>query len=106
MALSARDWRILKAIEENLAAEDRSWVARFDRLADPRRRPIRRRWKVAVAVLFWVGLVCADAATHQGVLLWIAGGAGVAGLTLIVWRHRSEKPAVAHQTSSRRHLAS
>jgi len=90
-----------------VGGQETGGLARFDRLADPRRRsPLRRRWKVAVALLLWVGLVCADAATHQGILPWIAGGAGVAGVALFAWRRRAEKPATSHEDPSRKSLNS
>jgi Protein of unknown function (DUF3040) len=107
MALSARDWRVLKAIEEDLATQDSVWVARFERLAGGRRpHLLRRRWKAAVALLCWVGLVCADATARQGILLWIAIAAGVAGVVLFVWRRHADKPAATGQNAPRKYLNS
>lgn len=107
MTLSGRDWRILKAVEEEFAEQDRALVARFARLGDARRPGlVRRRWKIVVALLCWVGLVCADAAAHQVTLLWIALSAGAVGTSLLVWRRRADKPAPARQGASSRYLNS
>lgn len=105
MALSGRDLRILQAIEEDFAVHDGALVARFARLGGARRPGLlRRRWKVAVVLLCWVALVSADAAAHQGTLLWIALASGFVGTSLLVWRRRVEKPAVAHQDPTRKYL--
>lgn len=105
MALSARDWRVLKSIEEDLTAQDGAWVERFGRLADGREpNLLRRRWKAIVALLCWIGLVCADATAQQGILLWIAIVAGVTGITLFLWKRHADKPAQSRQNAPSKYL--
>ncbi|HEX4789813.1 MAG TPA: DUF3040 domain-containing protein [Actinospica sp.] len=64
MALSARDRRIITAIEQELEQHDPRWKRRFtrrhrrfERMERRRLHPVRRRALVAAAVAAWIALL-------------------------------------------------
>lgn len=89
MALSARDRRIITAIEHELAERDPPWTRRFtrrcrgfERLERRRLHPGRRRALLACVAVAWVVLLCV-AAHGPAVCLWAALGASLLVLTLV-----------------------
>lgn len=106
MALSARDKRIIAAIEQQVTLHDPRWALRYERRvrrlgrhepARPSHRN-RRRWSVIVALSLWVALVCADASHGPGLWLWIALAASAVALILtlihVCVRRRRESPDI------------
>jgi hypothetical protein len=106
MALSARDRRIITAIEHELAERDPPWTRRFtrrcrgfERLERRRLHPGRRCALGTCLVITWVVLLCV-AAHGPAACLWAALGASLLVLTLVGgramdrrrrygrWRHR------------------
>lgn len=99
MALSARDRRIITAIEHELAERDPPWTRRFTRrcrgFARLERRSLhrgRRRVLGACLAVAWVVLLCV-AAHGPAACLWAALGASAlvlasAGGRIVVGRRR------------------
>jgi Protein of unknown function (DUF3040) len=107
MALSARDRHILESIENELLEQDRAWVARFARLGGTRPPSLLKgRWKLFVAIVCWVGLVAADAATDPATLLWVALSTCTLGGILMIWMHRASKRQAPQPDTRRRYLQS
>jgi hypothetical protein len=77
MALSARDRRIITAIEQELEQHDPQWKRRFtrrhrrfERMERRRLHPARRRALVAAAVAVWTALLLVFVADVRDSGLW------------------------------------
>lgn len=100
MTLSARDRRIITAIEQEVQERDPLWSRRFmrrhrafARLERRQRHRVRRRVMSAVLIVAWVVLLGVDDAHGPGPWLWAALAVTAvallaAGMRLHLRRHR------------------
>lgn len=94
MALSARDRRIITAIEQNLADEDPAWARRFvrhhrgfARREQAELHPARRKWYFGTLAVLWFVLLCVALGHALWPLVWAVLALAVAVAAVTARRH-------------------